>query len=87
MANTPEDGNISNMFRELDTLKAEGKASSEPTSEYMRKLYQLRDATSNRLSFAHTPRVADQEASQQYRAKQRTRDRHQARNLKYSVSL
>jgi hypothetical protein len=34
----------------------------------------------------HTPRVATQESSQQYRAKQRTQDRHQARSLKYGAT-
>lgn len=44
------DAHCTQLFRELDALKAAGKESSEPGSEYMTKLYELRDATTNRLS-------------------------------------
>ena len=50
IGNTPEDNRINELFRELDALKAAGKDSNEVGSEYMRKLYELRDATSNRIS-------------------------------------
>lgn len=81
MSNTLEDNLITNMFRELETMQAEGKASSEPDSDYMRKLYQLKDATANRVAFVH-----HHDYSRSDQARRRTVERQQARSFKRATA-
>lgn len=78
MANTAEDNRISDMFSQLEKMKKAGQDSSEPGSEYMQRLYELRDATRARAEGF----VIAYDSSRSHTAKRRTMDRQQERRFK-----